>query len=108
MAGFRTISGTHLGILAKRYRVIAYSRRNHFPNTVSGDGAPDVAADIHADDLAAVIKALGLARPHIVGHSSGRIDRFVVYGQAPERGSNAGLNEPNAISYAAWYKPRRP
>ena len=61
----------HRSAFAERYRVIAYSRRNHFPNATSGDGTPDAAADIHGADLAAFIQALHLRRPHIVAHSSG-------------------------------------
>jgi non-heme chloroperoxidase len=34
----------HRSAFAERYRVIAYSRRNHFPNAVSGDGTPDAPA----------------------------------------------------------------
>src|SRR5215203_1090035 len=37
----------HLPKFAGRYRAIAYSRRNHFPNDVSLDGLPDAAADTH-------------------------------------------------------------
>lgn len=58
--------------LSKRYRVIAYSRRNHYPNRTSRDGVPDnAAADTHGDDVAALITFLGLGRVHVVAHSSG-------------------------------------
>src|ERR1700754_3430865 len=36
----------HLPKFAGRYRAIAYSRRNHFPNDVSLAGLPDAAADV--------------------------------------------------------------
>src|SRR6187200_3233644 len=52
----------HLPKFAGRYRAIAYSRRNHFPNDVSLDGLPDAAADTHGEDLAAFVRALGLSR----------------------------------------------
>ena len=52
----------HLPKFAGRYRAIAYSRRNHFPNDVSPDGMPDGAADAHGEDLAAFVRALGLSR----------------------------------------------
>jgi hypothetical protein len=50
----------HLPQFAERYRTIAYSRRNNYPNDVSPDGMPDGAADAHGDDLAALVRALGL------------------------------------------------
>ena len=37
----------HLAVFAKTYRVIAYSRRNHYPNPVSADGTPDASGDVH-------------------------------------------------------------
>src|SRR5262245_60299590 len=37
----------HLPKFAVRYRAIAYSRRNHFPNSASAEGMPDGAADAH-------------------------------------------------------------
>jgi non-heme chloroperoxidase len=88
----------HLPLFAKQYRVIAYSRRNHFPNHVSAEGIPDAAGDLHAEDLATLIKALGLTRPHVVGHSSGALT--VLFFAATHAGvaRTLALNEPNAIS----------
>jgi non-heme chloroperoxidase len=56
---------------ARRYHVIAYSRRNNYPNETSPDGMPDGAADVHGEDLAAFVRALGLPKVRIVAHSSG-------------------------------------
>jgi non-heme chloroperoxidase len=56
--------------LARRYRVIAYSRRYHWPNPSPGADA-DAGVEVQADDLAAIIKAMGAAPAHIVGHSFG-------------------------------------
>lgn len=55
---------------ARRYRVIAYSRRYHWPNPPPGPDA-DASLERQVADLAAIIKALGIARAHIVGHSFG-------------------------------------
>jgi pimeloyl-ACP methyl ester carboxylesterase len=55
---------------AERYRVIAYSRRYHYPNAWSDDGL-DYSAALHADDLAALIGTLGLAPAHVVAASYG-------------------------------------
>ena len=56
----------HLPKFASRYRAIAYSRRNNFPNEVSADGTPDGAADVHGEDLAAFVRALGLSKVRVV------------------------------------------
>ena len=56
--------------LARRYRVIAYSRRYHWPNLPPAKDA-DPSVEHQADDLAAIIKTLGIAPAHIVGHSFG-------------------------------------
>lgn len=90
------IWNAHVAVFAKRYRVIAYSRRNHFPNAVSGEGTPDVAADIHGEDLAALLKELGLSRAHILGHSSGA--HTALFCAANHLGliRTLAVNEPNA------------
>jgi pimeloyl-ACP methyl ester carboxylesterase len=55
---------------SKRYRAIAYSRRYNYPNLrVVPESRYSPIVD--ADDLAALIKKLGLAPAHIVGHSYG-------------------------------------
>jgi pimeloyl-ACP methyl ester carboxylesterase len=55
---------------ARIYRVIAYSRRYNYPNQNPEIGS-NHSAIVEAEDLAALIQALGLDRPHIVGHSYG-------------------------------------
>ena len=83
--------------LAKRYRVIAYSRRNHHPNPVSRDGAPDnAAADVHGDDIAALTTALGLDRVDVVAHSSGAHAALFFAANHPQRVRALVLNEPPA------------
>ena len=54
-----------------RYRVIAYSRRYHHPNSTPGDGDPVYTASLHAADLAGLIEALSLAPAHLVASSFG-------------------------------------
>jgi pimeloyl-ACP methyl ester carboxylesterase len=56
--------------LARRYRVIAYSRRYHWPNLPPPKDA-DASVERQTDDLAAIIKTMGIAPAHIVGHSYG-------------------------------------
>ena len=55
---------------SERYRAIAYSRRYNYPNRrVVRESRYSPIVD--ADDLAALIKKLGLVPVHVVGHSYG-------------------------------------
>lgn len=56
--------------MAPRYRFVAPSLRDHYPNPWAGDGS-DYSNARHAIDLAAFIRALGLGPVHLVGHSNG-------------------------------------
>ena len=88
----------HIAVFARQFRVVAYSRRNHFPNAVNADGIPDAAADIHADDLAGLIAVLGLTRPHLVAHSSGATTVLFFASRHEGVARSLALNEPNAMS----------
>ena len=57
-------------LLARRYRYVAYSRRHHAPNTWPDDGRTYTIAQ-HVEDLAALIRALGVTKAHLVGVSLG-------------------------------------
>lgn len=92
---YRLWSG-HLPRFAQRFHVIAYSRRNHFPNAVAEEGAPDGAGDIHGEDLAALVGALGLGRVHVVAHSSGAVAALFFAANRPEMVRALALNEPPA------------
>jgi len=56
--------------LTKHHRVIAYSRRFHWPNSVAVKDA-DATVQRQVEDLAEIIRALGLASTDVVGHSYG-------------------------------------
>jgi len=86
----------HLPKFAGRYRAIAYSRRNNFPNDVSVDGMPDGAADVHGEDLAAFVRALGLSKVRVVAHSSGAHAALFFAALHPEMIVSLALNEPPA------------
>lgn len=64
--------GYQFEAFAQRYRIISYSRRYHWPNAWTGDGR-DYSTRLHADDLAAFIRALGHGPAHVVGQSTGAI-----------------------------------
>lgn len=87
----------HVEFFVADFRVIAYSRRNHYPNAMAKDGAADGAADIHAKDLAALIGALDLKRAHIVADSSGAHAALFFAAEYPDMVRTLSLNEPTAI-----------
>lgn len=91
----------HLPVFSKSYRVIAYSRRNHFPNSTSNNGLPDGAADAHGEDLAAVLVALGVKQAHIVAHSSGAHAALFFASNHPEMVRTLVINEPPAAALLA-------
>jgi len=86
----------HLPKFAGRYRAIAYSRRNNYPNDVSPEGMPDGAADAHGEDLAAFVRALGLSKVRVVAHSSGAHAALFFAALHPEMVVSLALNEPPA------------
>lgn len=87
----------HLGIFGRQYRVIAYSRRNHFPNAVSGDGVSDLMGDRHGEDLAALIEGLALGRAHVVAHSGGALAALFCAANCPDLIRTLTVNEPPAM-----------
>src|SRR5450631_1541133 len=86
----------HLPKFAGRYHAIAYSRRNDYPNETSPEGMPDGAADVHGEDLAAFVHALGLSRVRIVAHSSGAHAALFFAASYPDMVVSLALNEPPA------------
>lgn len=87
----------HVEFFGEDYRVIAYSRRNHYPNAMSKDGTPDCAADVHAKDLAAFINALNLKRVHVVAHSSGAHAALFFAAEFPDLVRTVSVYEPTAV-----------
>src|SRR5258706_821379 len=81
---------------AKQYRVIAYSRRYHYPNEWKGDGS-DYSIGLHAQDLAAIIKTLNLGRVHLVGSSFGAYTSLTTAIQNPELIRTLVLGEPPVL-----------
>ena len=79
--------------LARHYRVIAYSRRYHWPNPPPGTNA-DASLERQADDLAAIMKAMGIAPAHIVGHSYGGAVALTLTLRHPELVRTLVLSEP--------------
>ena len=110
-ADYRTWLG-EIEPLAHDYRVIAYSRRYHFPNTGGGDGK-DYSMALHERDLVALIDSLKLGRVNLVGHASGANLAAQLAADHPDRVRSLVLAEPafpelmKASSRAADYSAER-
>jgi pimeloyl-ACP methyl ester carboxylesterase len=85
-----------MAAFAQHYRVIAYSRRYHWPNLPPGKDA-DASVERQADDLAAIMESMGIAPAHIVGHSYGGAVALNLTLRHPELVRTLVLAEP-AIS----------
>jgi pimeloyl-ACP methyl ester carboxylesterase len=85
--------------LAPRYRVIAYSRRYHFPNrnSLGSNHSPIV----DAEDLAEFIRTLKLGPVHLVGTSIGAYTAMAFAMKHPEQIRTMVLAEPPIHPWAA-------
>ena len=80
---------------ATQYRVIAYSRRWHYPHT-SGIGDLPYTPEVHVADLIALLRHHGPA--HLVGHSYGAAICAMMALQRPELVRSLVLAEPSLVS----------
>jgi non-heme chloroperoxidase len=78
---------------ACRYRVIAYSRRYHHPNDCP-EHVTGYTPDLHAADLADLIRSLRLEPVHLVGHSYGGAVAAFLAAKHPELVRSLVLGEP--------------
>ena len=92
LVDYREFAG-QMDALARKYRVIAYSRRYHWPNDAAAAG-PDYSEQLHADDLVALITGLKLGGVHLVGHSYGGAVAALVARDHPELLRSVTLGEP--------------
>lgn len=91
-ADYRTWIG-EIEPFARRYRVIAYSRRYHFPNQ-GGGGGRDYSIALHEQDLVALVEKLGLGKVTVVGHAAGAEIAAQFAADYPELVRSAVLVEP--------------
>lgn len=89
-----------LGPFAAHNRVIAYSRRYHHPNRWEGDGS-DYSAELHAEDLAGLIRGLADAPVHLVTSSYGGNVALYLTSQHPELVRTLVLGEPPLLPWLA-------
>ena len=85
--------GSQIEPFSKRYHVIAYSRRYHYPNAWVGEGR-DYSAVLHAEDLAALINGLKLGKAHIVASSYGAYTSLLLASRHPKLIRSLVLGEP--------------
>lgn len=91
--------------LAKRYRVIAYSRRYHWPNAPIATGA-DYAMDEQVEDLRALLRSLDTAPAHLAGHSYGAFLCLLLALRDPLLVRSLVLAEPPAITLLVSSDPQ--
>ena len=85
-------------VLAERYRVVAYSRRFHFP--ARGEGAVGVyTVAQHAADLAALIERLDLGPVHLVAESYGASVALLCAHHRPHLVRSLVIGEPPLVHW---------
>src|SRR5437870_1808800 len=92
--------GPQIDAFATRFRVIAYSRRYHWPNAAQPDGQ-EYSLSLHADDLIGLIEALGLERVHLVASSYGAYVALLVTLRRPDLVRSLALAEPPILPWIA-------
>lgn len=90
--------GSQIEPFSKRYHVIAYSRRYHYPNTWVGDGR-DYSATLHAEDLAELIKRLNLGKVHVLASSYGAYTSLLLASEHPKLVRSLVLGEPPLLPW---------
>lgn len=87
------------GPALKAFRLVAYSRRYHYPNAWDGNGSDYTDAN-HDRDLVALIREMGLGRVHLVGHGTGAQIALQVARAHPELVRTLVLIEPQTAGVA--------
>ena len=80
-------------VFSQQFRVISYSRRYHYPNN-NPLTAKYHSAYTEADDLADLIRQLGLGRVHLIGTSIGAFTALVLAARHPKMVRSLVLAEP--------------
>lgn len=90
---------------AKHHRVIAYSRRYHWPNAPIADGV-DYSMLQQVDDLEALLQSLNAAPAHLVGHSYGGFLCLLLAIRNPALVRTLVLAEPPVITLFVSHVPK--
>lgn len=86
-----------LEFLSGRYRVISYSRRAHYPNSILNNPAEYQPAT-HVADLATLIENLEAVPVHLIGRSDGGAIAALLTNQRPDLVRSLTLAEPRIFS----------
>ena len=106
LGDYRTWNG-QLKPFGRHHRVIAYSRRYHHPDPCADD-VTDYTADLHASDLADLIRELNLQPVHLIGHSYGGAVAAFLAARHPELVRSLVLAEPTLFSLLTQNAENRP
>ncbi len=98
MAGSADVWSDQMARLKDSFRVVAYDRRGH-TRSPRGEAGPE-SVELHADDAAQLIVALGLAPVILVGSSGGARVCIDVLRRHPDLVRGAVLSEPPVFSLA--------
>lgn len=90
--------GYQFEAFSAQYKVIAYSRRYHYPNSWSTDGS-DYSTGLHTEDLAAFIRTLGVGPAHVIGQSTGAYIAAQCASQHPDVVQTLTVNEPDLMPW---------
>jgi non-heme chloroperoxidase len=104
LGDYRTWSG-EMDDFAARYHVVAYSLRNHYPDTWTGG---PYSYQGHIADLVALLHALNLGPVHLVGHSYGGTIAVMVAKDHPELIRSLVLAERGVASWVANVEEAKP
>ena len=91
--------GGQIAPLSELYRVIAVSRRRHWPNSWPEPDSGLCSANEHAADLAGLIEMLGLGPCHLVGSSYGALTALTMTVGRPELTRSLVLGEPPLLPW---------
>ena len=92
--------GFQTGPFAERYRVLAYSRRRHWPNPWPA-GNSVCSVEEHAEDLGALMGELGLDAPILIGSSYGALTILTLAARRPGIARALVLGEPPLMPWLA-------
>ena len=98
MAGFAGVWADQMQRLSDAFHTVAYDRRGH-SRSARGDVSQE-SVELHADDAAALIRALDLAPVILVGSSGGARISIDVLRRHPDLVRGAVLSEPPVFSVA--------
>ena len=90
-----------------RYRVIAYSRRYHHPDDGPEEGT-GYTPDLHAGDLAGLLRSLSREPVPLIGHSYGGAVAAILAAKHPELVRGLVLAEPTLFSLLTQKPENRP